>query len=177
MKIFSVILVFIFVFVGCGMAQQKSGSSVKRLDVRDKGLKKILETISVEKTTANLADNRVYVMKVNKLKKFNEFRFTILTEDVFEWYLSDKKDTIVGFFEYKQRPVLVFGEMLNKFFIDSKDRKSFDFLNVIYKAPDKKPGLNVIEEPPSSFEPIIWIYHEKNNKIKFFENGRVSLLQ
>ena len=94
-----------------------------------------------------------YVLKVTSIGP-NEFRFFSLHSD--KYY---------GYFEYKDRIVLVYSEdVLPCFFSRSEENKHFDFLSYQHSPND----------PPISLEPIVYTYILKCGNLKLMTAARTG---
>jgi len=82
-----------------------------------------------------------------------------------------KRDKLRGYFSYKHKNILVFGDD-NNLFKTSGHFKTFNFIKL---SSDQNETIK--NEPPIIFEPLVWIYNIKKAKINFIGKGRYYLLE
>lgn len=142
-----------------------------KLNVVDARIKNILSKIYLGAEEDDGKSEKVFVVRSEKKEEYCELRFSVLHKNDFSWFLLDKNDKLIGYFPFKKKNVLVFGDN-NNLFKASSYFKSFDFIKL---SSDQKPIDN--GEPPVIFEPLVWIYNIKEEKINFVGKGRYYLLE
>ncbi|MDJ1471161.1 hypothetical protein QNI19_23085 [Cytophagaceae bacterium DM2B3-1] len=80
---------------------------------------------------------------------------------------SATKDSLLGYFDFKGVPVLVFSNKVTPLFTKTNQQKKLNFVEEIMAVPTDKEDENKISPPPSNFEPTIWYYTLKVRKIIF----------
>ncbi len=143
---------------------------VPKLEVKDESINQVISKLFNEQKKEYDWDKSVFVVRVKKSSNLYEIRVSVLYRDDFNYYLNNKKDRLIGFFEYGKNPVLVFGDSSN-LFLETDEAKSFEFL-------DNKNGKNEKKgEPPIILEPEVRIYNYNDGKMVFKEKGLFNLLE
>lgn len=169
----SILISFFVLIYSLSIKAQSQNDSVVvlKLDLVDKRIKNILNKINLVTDEGDGKSDKVFIIRSKKQKNYSELRFSVLHKNDFSWFLLDKKDKLRGYFSYKHKNVLVFGDEDYLFKVSSHS-KSFDFIKI-------RSGQNetVNNEPPIIFEPLVWIYNIKKAKINFIGKGRYYLLE
>jgi hypothetical protein len=152
--------ILLFATISC---KGKGLNPVRRLDVKET---KIYETLSVICEKGFCKSNENIILLRVKMKNDSCFlRTGPFHKDDITKYLRSKNDTLVGFFEYDNKTVFVFGEYDSNIFNWTSELKTFEFLNI--PAPKLKKGV-----PEIVIEPLTWTYIYINGEFKtesFFE--------
>lgn len=153
----------------------ENSHSVKQLKLLDKRIEYLLASMKIgEKERHNLRTG-VYVVKVQKTDNYYELKLGVIFKDDFQWYLKDKRDKLLGYFEFNKRNVLVFGAYAPSLFSTLASAKSFDFLNL--KMQNEQVDSAAIKPPPIIFEPEVKVYHITSRKIILHKKGLLNLLE
>lgn len=169
----SILVSFFVLILSLSLKAQSQNDSVVvlKLNLADNRIKNILNKINLVPDEGDGKSDKVFVIRSKNKNVYSELRFSVLHKNDFSWFLLDKKDKLRGYFLYKDKNVLVFGDDDNLFKVSSHS-KSFDYIKI---RSCQNETIN--DEPPIIFEPLVWIYNIKKAKITFIEKGRYYLLE
>lgn len=165
----SLFLIF-FTLPNCGPTQ---GQNLNKLDIKEKKVYNILQTIIREEKEYSDIDKNCILIKVEKTNNGVELKIGLLYEEILSSYLTEKKDNVIGFFDYEGITVIVFGDKNNNLFKKTNVKKNIPFF---YVKPEIKIKDEEIPPPPVIYEPIVWIYTYYNKEFNLIDKGRFTLL-
>jgi hypothetical protein len=131
---------------------------------------KILEDFNNKKFFKNIFLNESGVVYFNiseSPEKKLSARITLLDENHF-CFVDSLIGEPYGFFYYKKKTVIVFGNRAYLYFRKTSEKCSFDYLpikRIANKVTNK--DTNTIPTAPLNFEPMVYVYELKNNDYKF----------
>lgn len=94
------------------------------------------------------------VMIVNFNDKTNEVRISLLSKEIYPWFLVDKEDNPIGYAHYQGITLLGYGDA-KKYLKLRPIRNSMTYLKRA-KIAEPEPGLPPL--PPPSIEPLIFSF-------------------
>jgi hypothetical protein len=114
--------------------------------------------------------NNVFVINVEKIADGFEFSMKLLNKTELPSILRDTKDTLYGYFEINNRPVVVFGDSASYFFSKTNDSKEFDWLK---PSPPLAPGeLYIVPKD----DRMTWVYRFEKGEFKFYKKCHCGIL-
>lgn len=163
-------IVFLCSFSGCKTNQ---GIYVNMLMVKNTQISEAIKVVIKEEFEYGNLEKSAIIIKIEKSKNGYEIRIGALYKESLSSYLSGKKDKPIGFFEFEEITVVVFGEDEMSLFENTNKTKSLPFLEV---KPELKVKEGEIPPPPVIYEPVVWVYTFENGNLKLTEKGRFTLL-
>ncbi|MDJ1505465.1 hypothetical protein [Xanthocytophaga agilis] len=150
--------------------QESTHISITRLTVNHHGIKSILRKMYREEKDSfeSPHDDIFTVLRLEEKSRYvYEIKVGIIDCTSYTHLTSATKDSLLGYFDFKGVPVLVFSNKVTSLLTKTNQQKKFNFVEAIIAAPINKEDENKIPPPPSNFEPTIWYYTLKDREIIF----------
>jgi hypothetical protein len=156
-------------FLSINSCKATSLNPINVLKVNEQQLIQELKTICERRYTPCVLKKNVFIIKIKAFKDSCHIIVSRLHEEDITRYLTDRKDKLIGTFKYDDRPVLVFGDMVEKLVSVTDEKETLNFLNI--QPPKGVKGMGTV------FEPMVWRYKYNNGRIQFKEEGTFEILK
>ncbi len=156
------LLLFSMIVVSCTITKEVNhNGELIFLESKDSKVTELCDQVH-EKLDRSINWNKnVLVMLSSKNQDTTFVKITVFNKDDFAWWLRDNKEKPLGFFSYKNDPVIVFGESLESFFNKISKKETFEWFKAV-----PLPENNVLQIKPI-FEPPVCNYQFINGEFYF----------
>jgi hypothetical protein len=172
MKNFLIVCFYLFI-LGC-----TNENAIYELQAKNDVINKVLENYSKKKYTYVdfRNDSQIVYLNISESpEKKITARITVLDKTEFS-FVDVTIGVPYGFFYYKKKTVMVFGNKASRVFNKISENHYFDYLitQEEYEKKDTyiKKDTNKIPLPPINFEPTVYVYELKKNDFKFIFSDR-----
>jgi len=139
---------------------------------RSTQVSKVLDDFTREESKFMDLKNCFVYFRTNKLG--DEIRIGAVEKEITLMFLKETNDKLVGTFEKDGIDFLIFGKKANKYFYPRNTRMNTTYskYNQIITKSKRESEVDIV----FSIEPIVWIYKNERDSIKFVEKGRLILI-
>jgi len=144
---------------------------VNQLYVCDEKINTIIDSVfKTEKEYRILNENNYGILRIKgKNPEKYTVRLSILSKSTYSRIIRNlKKDVLIGYVEYLDIPVIIYGEDSFGYFRKTKRVKKFSFMKLNNKRIKNKYG---IPPPPHIFDPQVWYYSIDKDTIILKHHG------
>ena len=173
MKINKLLIFLIASIFSLSSCKANQGNGLNMLKVLSNQLNEVIESFINEEAKYGDIKKNTIIIKLENSNDVKELRMGALYEESLSSYLINKKDKPLGFFDYKNLTVIVFGENESTLFEKTNTKKIFPFLEIKIEKEVKK---GEVPPPPVIYEPVVWIYVYEKGKFDLKDKGRFTLL-
>lgn len=173
MKINKLLIFFIASVFSLSSCKANQENELNMLKMVNKQFNEVLESFINEEAKYGDIKKSIIIIKLENSNDIKELRIGALYEESLSSYLTNKKDKPLGFFDYKNLTVIVFGENEKTLFEKTNTKKIFSALEIKTEQEVKK---GEVPPPPVIYEPVVWIYVYEKGKFHLKDKGRFTLL-
>ncbi len=173
MKINKSLIFFIASIFSLSSCKANQENELNMLKVVNNQFNEVLESFVNGEVKYSDIKKSIIIIKLENSNDVKELRIAALYKKHLGRYLENKKDKPLGFFDYKNLTVIVFGENEKTLFEKTNTKKIFSALEIKTEQEVKK---GEVPPPPVIHEPVVWIYVYEKGTFDLKDKGRFTLL-